>query len=97
MHTDLFNELTQSLKEATAIAKGQAEPSRRFVLDTPDVKAVREKTGLSQAEFALRLHVSPRTLQNWEQNRRTPTGAAAALIRLLNARPDVIGDFAALG
>ncbi|MFO1375311.1 MAG: NadS family protein [Agitococcus sp.] len=97
MHTDLFNELTQSLKEATAIAKGEIQPSRRFVLDTPDVKAVREKTGLSQAEFALRLHVSARTLQNWEQNRRTPTGAAAALIRLLNARPDVIEDFAALG
>ena len=38
MHTDLFNELTQSLKEATAIAKGQAEPSRRFVLDIPELK-----------------------------------------------------------
>ena len=39
MHTDLFNDLTQSLREATAIAKGQTEPSRRFVLDAPDVSA----------------------------------------------------------
>lgn len=97
MNPDLFNDLTQSLQEAVAIAKGEAEPSRRFVLETPDVKAVREKTGLSQAEFARCLHVSPRTLQNWEQHRRIPTGAAAALIRLLNARPDVMNDFAALG
>lgn len=90
MHPSLFEELTQSLKEAKAIARGEQAPARRTVVEVPDVKEVREKTGLSQLEFARRLQVSPRTVQNWEQHRRNPTGAAAALIRILNARPDVI-------
>ena len=89
MKAELFDDLTQSLKEAGAIAGGDAKPARRFVLEAPDVKAVREKTGFSQEEFARRIQVSPCTLQNWEQHRRTPTGAAA-LIRILDARPDVI-------
>ncbi|WP_158651083.1 helix-turn-helix domain-containing protein, partial [Acinetobacter indicus] len=51
---------------------------------------VREKTGLTQAEFAARLHISARTLQNWEQGRRYPTGPAATLIRILDAHPTLI-------
>lgn len=38
-------------------------------LELPDIKEVREKTGLTQAKFAARLHISARTLQNWEQGR----------------------------
>lgn len=49
-----------------------------------------EKTGLTQAEFAARLHISARTLQNWEQGRRYPTGPAATLIRILDAHPTLI-------
>jgi putative transcriptional regulator len=49
-----------------------------------------KKTGLSQNEFAARLHISPRTLQNWEQGRRYPTGPAATLIRILDAHPSLI-------
>ena len=44
----LFEDLVQSLQEAKAIARGEAEPSRRFVVKRMDVKAIREKTGLSQ-------------------------------------------------
>lgn len=54
------------------------------------IKEVREKTGLTQAEFAARLHISARTLQNWEQGRRYPTGPAATLIRILDAHPGLI-------
>lgn len=52
-----------------------------------DVKAIREKTGLSQAEFAARLNISPRTLQNWEQSHRQPTGPAVQLLRLARRDP----------
>jgi len=38
-------------------------------LELPDIKEVREKTGLTQVKFAARLHISARTLQNWEQGR----------------------------
>ena len=48
------------------------------------------KTGLTQGEFAARLHISARTLQNWEQGRRYPTGPAATLIRILDAHPTLI-------
>ena len=62
----------------------------RVKCELPDIKEVREKTGLSQMEFAARLHISARTLQNWEQGRRYPTGPAATLIRILDAHPSLI-------
>lgn len=89
MEDTLFEDLVQSLKEAKAIKEGELEPSRRFVLEPIDVKAVRNKTGLSQSEFARMIQISTRTLQNWEQRRRTPTGPAAALLRIVSAEPDV--------
>ena len=46
MDKTLFEDLVQSLQEAKAIARGEAEPSRRFVVKRMDVKAIREKTGL---------------------------------------------------
>ncbi len=63
--------------------------SRRFRVDTPEVKAVREQIGLSQREFAQLMHVSVKTLQNWEQHRRTPTGPAAALLKIVSTAPDL--------
>lgn len=70
-----------SLKEAKA--------SRRFVVPATDVKRVREKIGLSQSEFARLMRVSIKTLQNWEQHRRSPTGPAAALLKIVSTAPDL--------
>jgi DNA-binding transcriptional regulator YiaG len=53
------------------------------------VLAVREKVKLSQAQFARLLNVSVRTLQNWEQARREPTGPAKALLRIVEKEPTV--------
>lgn len=89
MEQVLFDDLVQSLKEAKAIARGQAPASRRFTVTPPDVKVVREQTGLSQSEFARLMRVSVRTLQNWEQHRRSPTGPAAALLKIVLTAPDV--------
>ena len=85
----LFDDLVQSLKEAKAISNGEAQASRRFELTPPDVKAVREQIGLSQSEFARLMRVSIKTLQNWEQHRRNPTGPAAALLKIVSAAPGV--------
>lgn len=87
MEQDLFNDLKTSLKEAASIARGENAPSRSFIVSGPDVKNVRERTGLSQIEFALLMRVSVKTLQNWEQNRRQPTGPAAALLRVFEHSP----------
>lgn len=90
MEKELFNDLMQSLKEAGNIAKGEAQASRRFEVAAPDVKAVRQKIGLSQSEFARLMRVSVKTLQNWEQHRRNPTGPAAALLKVVSVSPDAV-------
>lgn len=89
MDKTLFDDLVQSLKEARAIARGEAAASRRFEVAAPDVKTLREQIGLSQSEFARLLHVGIKTLQNWEQHRRNPTGPAAALLKIVSAAPEV--------
>jgi putative transcriptional regulator len=52
-----------------------------------DARAVREKTGLSQSDFAVVMNVSVKTLQNWEQHRREPTGPAEALLKIVYKEP----------
>lgn len=89
MEKELFDDLLQSLKEAGAIAKGQRVASRRFDISNPDVKRVREQVGLSQTEFAQMMRVSVKTLQNWEQRRRMPTGPAAALLKIVSTSPEL--------
>ena len=87
MDDKLFCELLDSVKEASRIARGQAPASRTFVMDEIDVKAVRERTGLSQVRFALTIGVSVRTLQNWEQGHRKPQGPARALLTIFQNNP----------
>lgn len=89
MDESLFSDLVQSLKEAKDIRQGNAQPSRRIRVSSPDAKAVREQVGLSQRDFAGLLGVSIDTLQNWEQHRRHPSGPAAALLRLVAAAPEL--------
>jgi transcriptional regulator, XRE family len=52
----------------------------------------RTETGLSQSEFAQALQISPRTLQEWEQGRRSPSGSAKALIRIAIKHPEIIKE-----
>ena len=82
MKAKMFDELLGSNREGGAILLGQQKPSRRFVVDAAGVRAVRERTSLSQSEFATLIGVSVKTLQNWEHDRRRPTGPAAALLRI---------------
>ncbi|MCY3994871.1 MAG: helix-turn-helix domain-containing protein [Rhodobacter sp.] len=51
-------------------------------------RRVRRRMGLSQMEFARRIDVSPETIRNWEQGKRCPTGAARALLRVLDKAPE---------
>ena len=64
------------------------------VLNIREVASIREKTGLSQARFAQLLGVSVRTLQDWEQGRRAPSGAARTLLVVANKNPHVLLDVA---
>ena len=58
------------------------------------VASVREKTGLSQSRFAELLGVSVRTLQEWEQGRRAPSGAARTLLLIASRNPRALLDVA---
>jgi putative transcriptional regulator len=85
--------IMQGLGEALAHAKGEAIPD--LVLHIPaqvDVSAIRRRTGLSQAAFSRRIGVSPATLRNWEQGRRTPEGPARVLLAMLERNPRIVEE-----
>jgi putative transcriptional regulator len=70
----------------------QSGGGRRFMVEVPPIAATRQKIGVSQAQFARLLGVSRRTLQEWEQGRRKPSGAAQSLLILADKRPEVLRE-----
>jgi putative transcriptional regulator len=64
------------------------------VVNIPAVATIRERTGLSQAKFASLLGVSIRTLQEWEQGRRVPSGAARTLLMVAAKNPQALLEVA---
>ena len=78
---DLAAELLQSIREMKA--------GKTHVVLSPATE-VREKTGLSQSQFAALLGVSVRTLQGWEQGRKQPSGAARTLLTIARTNPKAL-------
>jgi len=64
------------------------------VISVPSVTEIRKRTGLSQAKFATLLGVSVRTLQDWEQGRRAPSGAARTLLMVAAKNPRALLEVA---
>ena len=91
MNDKLFAQLVQSIKQAGQIRRGTKRAARRTTIGAPDVQRIRSRLGLSQEQFALMIGISPCTVQNWEQKRREPEGAAKALLMVTAARhPSVV-------
>jgi putative transcriptional regulator len=84
------NDLMASVHEMKA---GKAARETRVALSR--VAEVRASAGLSQKRFAELMGVSPRTLQQWEQGRREPAGAAKTLLRVAEQHPEVLRELAA--
>ena len=82
---DMGQELLEGVR---AIKAGKGK--RRVVELSQDVQEIRDRLGLSQSAFAALLGVSTRTLQDWEQGRRQPTGAARALLRVADRHPEAL-------
>jgi putative transcriptional regulator len=84
---DIAQEILDGLRELKSGEVGR-------ITCLPGVAETRERTGLTQARFAELLGVSVRTLQEWEQGRRAPSGAARTLLRIAAKYPQALIDVA---
>jgi putative transcriptional regulator len=89
---DLGDELIASMGEALAHAQGEQGKVRETRVDVSaqNVRAIRNKMGLSQKQFAPLLGVSVSGLQKWEQGQRRPMGAAATLLLIMDQAPAIV-------
>jgi putative transcriptional regulator len=87
-----FDKIRADLEDAVAIARGEADPATYHV-HVPaeiDVKAIRRKLGMSQAQFAASFGFALDAVQNWEQGRRRPEGAARAFLKVIEREPEAV-------
>jgi putative transcriptional regulator len=84
---DIGREILEGIRQLKRGKQGR-------IITVPSVASIREKTGLSQARFAELLGVSVRTLQEWEQGRRAPSGAARTLLLIAAKNPGALLDVA---
>ncbi len=92
--SNLADDIAQGLESAIAYVRGDREGVREHLIKVPlvDVKALRQRLGLTQQEFAQRFSFSVRSVQNWEQGRRSPEGPARILLTVIDCRLEVIGE-----
>lgn len=86
--------IIQGLKEAIAWTKGENDNVRVTLVHVPevDVRKVRLKMGLSQAQFAARFGLPPATLRNWEQGRAHPDAPTRVLLAVIAKHPEAVED-----
>ena len=84
--------IIKGMKEALAISRGDlpAGTYKVYIPEAIDVKAIREKMGLSQASFANRFGLSVFSLRNWEQGKRQPDPAARAYLKVIEKAPEIV-------
>ena len=84
---NIGEELLAAIVDVKAGRHGQVHQ-----VEVTQAAEARSRTGLSQPKFAELLGVSVRTLQEWEQGRRSPSGAARSLLHIATIRPDVFRE-----
>ena len=87
---DIWEEVLDGVREIKA-----GGGRRTVVQPRSPIARARLRTGLTQAQFAALLGVSRRTLEQWEQGRREPSGAAKTLIRVAELHPEILREIAA--
>jgi DNA-binding transcriptional regulator YiaG len=83
-----------SIRRLVTRKDGTVEKDEIIPADRALVAEARAKTGLSQDKFARLLGISARTLRDWEQGRRSPSGAAKTLLRIAAKHPEVLREVA---
>ena len=82
-----FDRIREGLEQAIAHVAGEPVDVVMHHPVKPDVKSIRQKTGLTQEQFASRCHISVNTLRHWERGDRQPHGPATALLQLVEHNP----------
>jgi putative transcriptional regulator len=86
---DIGLEILEGIREIKAFKEGKVELKTRELSPPSAPQTIRGQLKLSQAAFAGLMGVSLRTVQDWEQGRREPSGPAKSLLRIAEQRPDV--------
>ena len=89
---DIGAEILAGINEIKAFKKGNIQLRTTELSEPSAPKVIRSKLKMSQSVFAGLLGVSTRTLQDWEQGRRSPQGPAIALLRIAEQHPEVFAD-----
>ncbi len=85
---DIGQEILEGVREIKAHERGEKNLHTRTLKEPASPREIRAKLNLSQAAFAGLMGVSLRTVQDWEQGRRRPSGPALALLRIAEQRPE---------
>jgi putative transcriptional regulator len=90
--SNLGKKLIIAAKQGVAIARGEASPDsyRLHVPAEIDVRAMRQKLGLTQEEFAIRYGLTLARVRDWEQNRSSPDGAVRAYLKVIEREPKAV-------
>ncbi len=97
MTKSAFEDIKAGMDEAIAFARDEATGAVVHQVEVVDVKAARQKLGMSQGKFAAAFGVSLPTLRKWEQRQRRPTGAARLLIKAIDAEPETMKRLLSIG
>jgi putative transcriptional regulator len=86
--------IIEGLEEAIAWTRGKNDKVRVTLVHVPeiDVREVRTKMGLSQAQFAIKFGFPPATLRNWEQGRSRPDAPTRVLLAVIAKHPEAVED-----
>ncbi len=92
--TEFLAQPDGSVRRVITTRNGVVEKDEIIPAERAPVAAARAATGLSQKDFARLMGVSVRTLQEWEQGRKIPSGAAATLLKVAARHPEVLQELA---
>ncbi|WP_440617664.1 NadS family protein [Cysteiniphilum sp. 6C5] len=85
-----FQEIKQGVQEAIDHQKGLSINTKEHHFDDVDVKNIRESLHLSQHDFAAKFCLNLKSVQNWEQKRKKPSGATLVLLKVIASNPSAV-------
>ena len=88
--SDVGESIIKGALEALEFAQGKDNGSIVHVPEDIDVSAIRTSMRMTQKQFASQFGLSTRTVQDWEQGRRSPTGVSRVLLQVLSKEPEAV-------